>query len=112
MLRVKIELVPHGNEKEAEVLDTVIIANDGTGRGPVGPNEGGIGNYDVFDNETVDHLNVVDYPSMYSCGRIEGVERTPDHRIYLAAEAINTVREARDAGHQNAKPVEPPGEPT
>lgn len=94
MLRVKIELVPHGIEALSEVLDTIYITNDGTGFSG-GPNEGGVGNYEVHDNETLTHLHTVDYPNMYACGFIKGVERGPEHRIFLAEEAIGIVRESR-----------------
>lgn len=94
MLRVRIELVPHGIEQASEVLDTIYITNDGTGL-PGGPNEGGVGNYEVHDNETLGHLSTVDYPSMYACGFIKGVERSPEHRIFLAEQALGIVRESR-----------------
>lgn len=101
MIRVKVELIPHGVEAAAETLDTILIANDGTGRS-TGRDEGGIGNYDVFDNETVQHLHMVNYPHMYACGRVENITRTPAHRLLLAEKAIGVVREARSA----AKPEE------
>lgn len=94
MIRVKIEIVPHGVESRAEILDTVLIANDGTRRA-LGEDEGGVGNYEVFDNETLGHLHVVDYPHMYACGFIKGVERSPEHRLFLAEQALGVVQEAR-----------------
>lgn len=94
MLKVTIELIPHGIEAYAEVLDTIFISNDGTGHA-TGPNEGGVGNYEIHDNETLEHLHVVDYPSMYACGFLKGIERSPEHRIFLAEQALGVVQEAR-----------------
>lgn len=91
MIRVKVEIVPHGVESRAEVLDEVVIANDGTGRA-TGQNEGGWGNYEVFDG---DYPRVVDYPHMYAAGFIKHVERSPEHRIFLAEQALGIVQEAR-----------------
>lgn len=93
MLRVKVELVPHGRVDASEVIHDIWIENNGTGICG-GPNEGGVGNYNIFpDGETLGHLNTVDYPSMYACGVLEGVPRTPDHRFAVAAEALSIVRE-------------------
>lgn len=94
MIRVKVEIVPHGVEAAAEVLDSVLIINDGT-RVALGEDEGGVGNYEVHDNGDLDHLHVVDYPHMYACGFIKGVERTPKHRLFLAEQALGIVQEAR-----------------
>jgi hypothetical protein len=94
LLKVTIELVPHGIEAYSEVLDTVFISNDGTALA-TGPNEGGIGNYEVHDNETLEHLHTVDYPRMYACGFIKGVERSPEHRLFLAEQALGIVQESR-----------------
>ncbi len=105
MLRVKIEIVPRGYEERAEILDEVLIENDGTGI-CLGEDEGGVGNYNVFDGASVAHLNVVDYPSMYACARVEGVERSPTHRFLLAGKALAAVQEAREAGHQCARPAD------
>lgn len=91
MIRVKVEIVPHGIESQAEVLDEVVIANDGTGRA-TGENEGGWGNYEVFDG---DFPRNVDYPHMYAAGFIKHVERSPDHRIFLAEQALGIVQETR-----------------
>lgn len=108
MLRVKVELVPHGVEERAEVLDTILIANDGTGVCG-GPDEGGVGNYEVFDNETIPHLHVVDYPSMYACGFVRGVTRDAGHRLLLAETAIGVVRQAREENwHERGKGYERP----
>lgn len=105
MLRVKVELVPWGREEAASVIDEVLIENDGSSIAGVGPNQGGVGNYNVFDSESIGHLNMVDYPSMYACGRIEGIERTPNHRFLVAGKALAIVQEAREAGHTNARPL-------
>jgi hypothetical protein len=94
VIRVKIELIPHGVEAAAEVLDTVLIINDGT-LPSFGRDEGGVGNYEVHDNGSLGHLHVVDYPSMYACGFIKGVERSPEHRIFLCEQALGIVQEAR-----------------
>jgi len=50
LIRIKIELIPRGVESMAETLDEVVVANDGTGAA-TGPNEGGWGNYEVFDGD-------------------------------------------------------------
>lgn len=93
MIRVKVEIVPNGRIDAAEVLNEIWIENDGTSMAGVGPNEGGIGNYNIFpDGETLEHLHVVDYPSMYACGHLRGVPRTRDHRFIVAAEALSIVR--------------------
>lgn len=94
MIRVKVEIVPHGVEARAELLDTILIANDGT-LPALGEDEGGFGNYEVFDNETLGHLHAVDYPHMYASGFIKRVERSPEHRLFLAEQAIGVVQEAR-----------------
>lgn len=98
MIRVKIEIVPHGVEAAAEVLDEVVIANDGTGCS-IGRNEGGIGNYEVFDG---DFPRAVDYPHMYAAGFIKHVERTPTHRIFLAEQALGIVQETRALAEDGA----------
>lgn len=65
MIRVKVEIVPHGRVDASEVLHDIWIENDGTSIAGVGPDEGGIGNYNIFpDGETLSHLHVVDYPSI------------------------------------------------
>lgn len=93
MIRVKVEIVPHGRVDAAEVLHDIWIENDETGTFG-GPDEGGIGNYNIFpDGETLGHLHTVDYPSMYACGHLKGVPRTPDHRFIVATEALSIVRE-------------------
>lgn len=96
MIRIKVELVPHGRVDASEVLHDIWIENDGTGVCG-GPNEGGIGNYNIFPNgETLQHLFMVDYPSMYRCGSLKGVPRVPEHRLTVAAEALSIVREYED----------------
>lgn len=94
MIRVRVEIVSHGVEAAAEVLDSVLIINDGTGL-CLGEDEGGIGNYEVHDNGTLEHLHNVDYPHMYACGFIKGIERTPAHRLFIAEQALGIVQEAR-----------------
>jgi hypothetical protein len=86
MLRVKVELVPYGDETQTSQLTEIIIGNDSTGGRE-------IGNYDVF---AVDP-RYRDYPSMYSIGRIEGVQRFPDqrHAVGVAARALEIVQELR-----------------
>lgn len=113
MIRVRVEIVPGGIEDRAEVLDEILVENDGTGIA-LGADEGGIGNYNVFDEESIGHLAVVDYPSMYACGFIKGVERTPEHRLLLAETAISVVRQARDEKwhehrHGYKRPTREPG---
>lgn len=94
MIRVKVEIVPHGNEDRAEVLDTILIINDGTIQA-LGEDEGGFGNYEVHDGGSAAHLNNVDYPHMYASGFIKHVERNPDHRTFLAEQALGVALEAR-----------------
>lgn len=94
MIRVKVEIVPHGNEDRAEVLDTVLVINDGTLQA-LGEDEGGLGNYEVHDNGSMAHLHNVDYPHMYASGFIKRVERSPEHRLFLAEQALGVVQEAR-----------------
>ncbi len=97
MLRVKVELVPHGIESQSEVIQDIWIENNGEGI-PGGPDDGGVGNYNIFAHgETLDHLSMVDYPGMYACGRLEGVPRTHDHRFIVAEQALSIVREHREA---------------
>lgn len=94
MIRVKVEIVPYGVEAAAEVLDSILIINDGTGV-CLGKDEGGVGNYEIHDNGTLSHLHAVDYPYNYACGFIKSVERTPTHRLFLAEQALGIVQEAR-----------------
>lgn len=108
MLKVTIELVPHGIESMSEVLDTIFISNDGTAIA-TGPNEGGFGNYEVHDNETLAHLHTVDYPAMYACGFIKGVARIPEHRIFLAEQALGIVRESRRLEERVTRVLGDPG---
>lgn len=110
MIRVRVEIVPHGREADAEILDSILIANDGT-RPALGEDEGGYGNYEVFDHETLEHLHVVDYPRMYACGFIEGVERTPEHRLFLAEQALGVVQESRKLEEEGAFDRREPGTP-
>lgn len=98
MLRVKIELVPHGIESAAEVLDEFVVANDGTGMA-TGPDEGGWGNYEIYDG---DFPRNVDYPHMYAAGFIKHVERTPTHRIFLCEQALGIIQESRKLKQEGA----------
>jgi hypothetical protein len=100
MIRIKIELVPHGVESAAETLDEFVVANDGTGAA-TGPNEGGWGNYEVFDG---DFPRTVDYPHMYAAGFIKHVERTPAHRLFLCEQALGIIQEARKLEEEGATP--------
>lgn len=119
MLRVKVELVPRGIESRAEVIEEILIENDDT-LPAGGPDEGGRGNYNIFHDESIGHLHVVDYPHMYACGFIKEVERTPEHRLLLAETAISVVRQAKaeewwDQGKGYKRPERFPeseGEPT
>lgn len=90
MLRIKIELVPHGDESRVKVLDEVFVGNDGTGeRG--GPNSGGVGNYDVYETDPREDRD-------RHIGRIEGIERTPEHRVLLARKALELLEKERGIG--------------
>lgn len=104
MIRVKIEIVPYGSEARAELLDEVVIANDGTGI-PTGQNVGGWGNYEVFDGEYPEN---VDYPHMHAAGFIKHVERTPTHRMFLAEQALGIIQEWRELPEDAAGRVEQP----
>ena len=88
MLRVKVELVPHGVEPLTETLDELVIVNDGTGHGAVGPDSGGFGNYDVY----------ADAQRLLHIGRIECVERTESHRVELARRALELLEKERGVG--------------
>lgn len=104
MLRIKVEVVPHGIESVSEVLDEIWVENDGTGI-PGGPNDGGVGNYNVFPpGETLEHLHVVDYPSMYACGHIEGVPRDERHRLVVAETALSIVNQYKHEGRDKHAP--------
>lgn len=97
-LRVRIELVPHGVEAGAEVLDEVLIGNNGTGiRG--GRDSGGVGNYDIFDISLA-QIHAMDYPEEAKLGEIRGLERSPDHRLTLAKLALEVVEQSR-AGQED-----------
>lgn len=90
MLRIRVELIPHGNFGLAEVLDECFVTNDGTGTSG-GPDEGGIGNYDVtrepFRRYPQDSPNTLN-----ALGRIEGIPRAPRHRLDLAIRALQMLR--------------------
>lgn len=101
MIRVKVEIVPHGVEAAAEVLDSVLIINDGTGV-TLGEDEGGVGNYEIHDNGSLEHLHCVDYPHLYACGFIKGVVRDPSHRLFLAEQGLGVVQEARKLAEEGA----------
>lgn len=94
MLRCRVELLPHGIDAGLEPIYEILVENNGEGI-PGGPNEGGVGCYNVFPpEETMGHLHMVDYPSMYACGRIEGVERNEHHRLVVAGHALSIAAEA------------------
>lgn len=81
MLRVTVEVVPFGIEAAAETLDTIYIANDGTGTPE-------IGNYDVYTEDP----RGGPYPRAERpgwVGRIENLQRGKSHRLTLAARAVN-----------------------
>lgn len=80
MLRVRVEIVPHGVEAAAEVLDERFIGNDGTGGRATG-------SYDVYDADP----RGKPYPRHERegwLGRIEDYPRSPEHRRYIAAKAL------------------------
>lgn len=111
MLRVRVELIPYGRDAGLDPLYEILVENDESGV-PGGPHTGGVGNYNVFPHgETLEHLHVVDYPSMYACGRVEGVERTDDHRLLVAEHALGVAREAeaafRDRGDPHGRNLPP-----
>lgn len=90
MLRVRVELIPHGDESRLEVLDECYIVNDGTGTA-TGEHEGGIGNYYVTEIDP----RVKDYPEEAAVGRIEGQPRTKTHRTQLAVRALQVIQRGR-----------------
>lgn len=62
MLRITIELLPHGDESQARHMGTAVIANDGTGTAEVG-------NYDVS-------LSTFDSPDkIWKRARVKGFRR-------------------------------------
>jgi hypothetical protein len=80
MLRVRVEILPHGDESRAEILEERFVGNDGTGGDA-------IGNYDVYDLDP----RGKPYPRELRTGwlgRLEGRRRGPDHRRRLAVEAL------------------------
>lgn len=95
MLRVRVELVPYGLERHAEVIEEVFVANDGTGRGG-GPNEGGTGNYDISLNNLAYEYPGVDRKCPEYLGRIEGLIRIPGaHRVTMARTALERLERIR-----------------
>ena len=97
MLRVRVELLPLGIDAEGytQVLEEIFVTNDGTGResGENRAHEGGHGNYYINDHDP----RYKDYPEEQSIGRLDNIERTPTHRLELAARALDLVLEERRA---------------
>lgn len=89
MLRIRVELIPGGYFDAAETLDEVFITNDGTGTCG-GPDEGGVGNYDVTREPF--YLYPQDVRADNALGRIEGIPRIPHHRLDLAIRALQMLR--------------------
>lgn len=86
LLRVKVELVPHGIEEAATTLTEVCIGNDGTG-GPA------IGNYDVYLGDPRARA----YPRKLRAGWVGRIENFPRHmegrdRDRLAELALHLAR--------------------
>lgn len=91
MLRVTVDLIPQGQHALTETLDTIYVANDGTGSGL-------IGHYDVYTSDPTEHPIDRDEPGEALAaarqrrpgwiGRIENVERTEKHRALLSAQAL------------------------
>lgn len=92
-LRVKVELVPHGVEARAEVLDEFIIGNNGTGVSG-GRDSGGVGNYDIYDLPLAE-LHMKDEPSMYKLGEVRGIPRSEGHRLEVVRRALQIVERLR-----------------
>lgn len=116
MLRVRVELVPHGVEAGTETLHEVFIGNDGTGYA-TGPHEGGIGNYVVFLDQDPrdllastrsDYMAYSDFPGYI--GRIDGIERGPQHRATVARAALALVEVATNDNPPDKVLVSPAGE--
>lgn len=96
MLRVRVELVRGGNQNDVEVLDEILIANDGTGI-PGGTDEGGVGNYAIWDQMTIDQLHAMDYPYSAKVGELKGIPRSPEHRLEVARRSLQIVEMRRKA---------------
>lgn len=97
MLRVRVEVVPHGREDAALVVDEVWAGNDGTGISG-GANEGGVGNYDFWHPPVGTDAWETSIGEVV--GRFEGLKRTPEHRLLLAKLALEAAIK-----HQAAKDV-------
>lgn len=65
MLRVTIELLPHGDESLKEVVGLIDIVNDGSG-------DAETGNYDVMLHKTPKYAK---RPGVWRRGKIEGFPR-------------------------------------
>lgn len=112
MLRVRVELVPYGLERHAEVIEEVFVANDGTGKGG-GANDGGIGNYDISLNNLADEFPLVDRKCPEYLGRIEGLIRIEGaHRLTMARTALERLerRSYQDHGLYKTNEIPLPGQ--
>lgn len=104
MIVVTAQVWPHGEAPDSDygkmiaardgTLDLVnlIIGNDGTGVA-TGPDQGGYGNYNVWEGKP----NRTRTETVYwkHIGRIEGVERGPDHRCELIMRGLELLAESR-----------------
>lgn len=88
MLRVRVEIIPWGQHDKTEVMYEAYVANDGSA-GSLGANEGGRGNYDISLSDLA-HLSMSTAAPGY-LGRLEGVDRTPWHRITMARTALQRL---------------------
>lgn len=101
MLRVRVEVVPHGLDDQAFVTDEVWVENDGSLSGT------GFGNYRVKDplgapdhadrgwNEPLELPSAAAAHYSETVGRIQNIKRSDEHRTAVAAKALNIVRAAR-----------------
>jgi hypothetical protein len=83
MIRVTVEMVPHGNEKRAYVIGIGVIANDGTGNTR-------LGNY-------VYALNVIEGGATvkYQSGEIKGFRRLENSVWRLLYRCLNDIFSTR-----------------
>lgn len=96
MLRVRVEIVPWGEHDLTETMFEAYIANDGTGHSN-GANGGGVGNYYLSLSDMAHRSMPSALPGYL--GRLEGLERTPWHRLVMAKTALERVQEQMEAAH-------------
>lgn len=83
MLRVTVEIVPHGDESRAETLTEIFIGNDGTGTHEAG-------NYDIYTADPRGKPLPRNKRDGW-IGRIEGFPREEGHRDLLSLKAFELL---------------------